>query len=86
MSTALKTHTESLQSLTAVLAQEPELAFATLVGSRATGKYRPDSDWDIALMWRDGADEWALCSGQLIPDTFLSFSSAATGASPRLKA
>ncbi len=60
MSTALKTHTESLQSLTAVLAQEPELAFATLVGSRATGKYRPDSDWDIALMWRDGADEWAL--------------------------
>lgn len=56
----MKTHTESLQNLAAVLAQESGLAFAALVGSRATGKYRPDSDWDIALMWRDGVDEWAL--------------------------
>lgn len=60
MITAMKTHTESLQNLAAVLAQEPGLAFAVLVGSRATGNYRPDSDWDIALMWRDGVDEWAL--------------------------
>ena len=50
----MKTHTESLQNLAAVLAQEPGLAFAALVGSRATGNHRPDSDWDIALMWRDG--------------------------------
>jgi predicted nucleotidyltransferase len=34
----------------ALLAQE-HLEFAVLVGSRATGKARPDSDWDIALQW-----------------------------------
>jgi predicted nucleotidyltransferase len=33
-----------------LLAQE-HLEFAVLVGSRATGTARPDSDWDIALQW-----------------------------------
>lgn len=60
MTAAMKTHAESLQRLATVLAQESGLAFAALVGSRATGKYRPDSDWDIALMWHDGVDEWEL--------------------------
>lgn len=30
---------------------EPQLEFAVLVGSRATGEAQPDSDWDIALQW-----------------------------------
>jgi predicted nucleotidyltransferase len=34
----------------ALLAQE-HLEFAVLLGSRATGTARPDSDWDIALQW-----------------------------------
>ena len=34
----------------ALLAQV-HLEFAVLVGSRATGTARPDSDWDIALQW-----------------------------------
>ena len=49
-----------LDSLASVLAQESGLAFAILVGSRATGSHRPDSDWDIALMWQDGMDGWTL--------------------------
>ena len=32
------------------------LDFAVLVGSRANGRARPDSDWDIALQWRSGND------------------------------
>lgn len=35
----------------AVLRQEADLNFALLVGSRADGTARPDSDWDIALSW-----------------------------------
>lgn len=31
-----------------------ELEFAVLVGSRATGESRPDSDWDIAIRWQRG--------------------------------
>jgi uncharacterized protein len=31
-----------------------ELEFAALVGSRATGRCRPDSDWDIAIRWQRG--------------------------------
>ncbi|MDR3368600.1 type VII toxin-antitoxin system MntA family adenylyltransferase antitoxin [Rhodoferax sp.] len=34
----------------ALIAQE-HLEFAVLVGSRATGTARSDSDWDIALQW-----------------------------------
>lgn len=48
------------KNLTSVLKQESGLVFAILVGSRATGEHRPNSDWDIALMWQDGMDGWAL--------------------------
>lgn len=34
-----------------LLQAQPDLEFAVLVGSRATGQARPDSDWDIALSW-----------------------------------
>lgn len=34
-----------------VLAQRADLAFAVLVGSRATGTAHKDSDWDIAVKW-----------------------------------
>jgi predicted nucleotidyltransferase len=37
-----------------ILAASSDLEFAILVGSRATGTERSDSDWDIALYWRDG--------------------------------
>jgi predicted nucleotidyltransferase len=40
-----------------LLAAEPGLLFAVLVGSRATGKAQPGSDWDIALQW-DFALPW----------------------------
>lgn len=34
-----------------LLAEYGELEFAVLVGSRASGHARPDSDWDIAIRW-----------------------------------
>ena len=34
--------------------QQPDLAFAVLVGSRATGTQRPGSDWDNALLNQAG--------------------------------
>jgi len=39
------------EALSAVLLDQPELEFAVLVGSRATGKTHDGSDWDIALQW-----------------------------------
>ena len=44
------------QQLAVILQRDPQIAFAALVGSRATGKARPDSDWDIALQWAQGTD------------------------------
>ena len=38
------------------LQQQPDLAFAVLVGSRATGTQRPGSDWDNALQWAPTVD------------------------------
>lgn len=38
--------------LTGLLDGYGELEFAALVGSRATGQSRPDSDWDIAIRWQ----------------------------------
>ena len=35
---------------------EPLLAFAVLVGSRATGTAHAASDWDIALQWSPALD------------------------------
>lgn len=44
-------------TLRPLLAAQPGLLFAVLVGSRATGKAQPGSDWDIALQW-DFALPW----------------------------
>jgi len=44
-------------ALAAVLQEQPHIDFAVLVGSRATGAARPDSDWDIALAW-DPTLDW----------------------------
>ena len=44
----------SAAKLQEVLAAWSELEFAVLVGSRANGTERIESDWDIALYWRDG--------------------------------
>jgi len=38
-------------ALCQLLQQQRTIEFAVLVGSRATGQARPDSDWDIALQW-----------------------------------
>lgn len=42
--------------LVAALADEPELEFAVLVGSRAADTALQKSDWDIALQWNAGLD------------------------------
>jgi predicted nucleotidyltransferase len=46
-------------SLAQLLAGIPDLEFAVLVGSRARGTARADSDWDIALQWRPQPDWFA---------------------------
>lgn len=40
-----------LQAGLDILLAEPQLNFAVLVGSRATGQAHAGSDWDIALQW-----------------------------------
>jgi predicted nucleotidyltransferase len=47
-------HQSTTKNLQRILSAWGELAFAVLVGSRAAGTERDDSDWDIALYWRDG--------------------------------
>ena len=44
----------SAAKLQEVLAAWSELEFAVLVGTRANGTERMESDWDIAVYWRDG--------------------------------
>ncbi len=46
----------SVATLAPVLRQTPQLQFAVLVGSRATGKAHANSDWDIALQWNPTMD------------------------------
>lgn len=48
------------QAWVQTLRDEPELDFAVLVGSRATGTARVDSDWDIALQWSPLLDWFAV--------------------------
>ncbi|MBE0475197.1 MAG: nucleotidyltransferase domain-containing protein [Rhodoferax sp.] len=43
-------------TLVQTLLEQPQLEFAVLVGSRATGTARDDSDWDIALQWSPQLD------------------------------
>ena len=42
------------KKMAAILIGIAELELAVLIGSRATGAARPDSDWDIAIQWRRG--------------------------------
>ena len=42
----------SIPAIRKILQAEPGLELAILVGSRANGAARPDSDWDIAIQWR----------------------------------
>ena len=44
-------HAGELERLRAFLAGQPALELAILVGSRADGRAREDSDWDIAIQW-----------------------------------
>ncbi|MDP1613357.1 MAG: nucleotidyltransferase domain-containing protein [Sulfuritalea sp.] len=43
--------TDELERLRAFLANQPALELAVLVGSRADGRAREGSDWDIAIQW-----------------------------------
>lgn len=43
-----------IDRLKAVLEIEPQLELAVLIGSRATGRSGPTSDWDIAIQWKRG--------------------------------
>ncbi|MES9902400.1 MAG: nucleotidyltransferase domain-containing protein [Sedimenticola sp.] len=36
----------------------PELELAVLIGSRATGKSHPGSDWDFAIQWQRTDKPW----------------------------
>ena len=49
-------HPDPLARLRTLLAAEPDLEFAVLVGSRAAGTHTAASDWDIALQWRRDLD------------------------------
>lgn len=49
-------HTIPLNALQQVLAQHEGVGFAVLIGSRAQGTARPESDWDIALSWAPDID------------------------------
>ena len=49
-------HPDPLARLRTLLAAEPDLEFAVLVGSRAAGMHTTASDWDIALQWRRDLD------------------------------
>lgn len=46
----------ALNAIVEILSARQDLKFAVLVGSRATGKARPESDWDIALLWMRNLD------------------------------
>jgi predicted nucleotidyltransferase len=46
----------NIENVKNYLADLPDLELAVLIGSRATGSYRPDSDWDIAIQWTRGID------------------------------
>ena len=54
------TGSRQFQAIAAVLQQQPEVGFAVLVGSRATGKASDASDWDIALHWSPSLDLWTI--------------------------
>ena len=71
--------TPTTKQLASILQDEPQLGFAVLVGSQATGTAQPHSDWDIALQWAYGAD-WLATLGST--ETLRHKLAAATGLSP----
>jgi uncharacterized protein len=46
----------TVKQLSDILIHVPDLELAILIGSRATGAARPDSDWDIAIQWSRALD------------------------------
>lgn len=50
------TRRDALTGLRNLLSAMPDIEFSVLVGSRAEGKARPESDWDIALQWKAEID------------------------------
>jgi len=50
-------------TLAKILGEQPDLQFAVLVGSRATGVAHAHSDWDIALQWAPQLD-WLTMLGK----------------------
>ncbi len=48
------TQNENMLRLLELLAEEPALELAVLIGSRVSGRVRADSDWDIAIQWQAG--------------------------------
>jgi len=67
------------KQLASILQDEPQLDFAVLVGSQATGTAQPQSDWDIALQWTYGTG-WLATLGS--SETLRHKLAAATGLSP----
>jgi len=53
---SLDTVSRTTQKLSAILNSIDGLELAILIGSRASGTSRPDSDWDIAIQWCRGTD------------------------------
>jgi len=43
---------EAIGKISELLTSESELELAVLIGSRASGAARPESDWDIAIQWQ----------------------------------
>ncbi|MFY9260103.1 MAG: nucleotidyltransferase domain-containing protein [Gallionella sp.] len=52
-----------LSAIRGALLDEREIEFSVLVGSRASGKVHPESDWDIAIQWHPGLD-WLTLLGK----------------------
>lgn len=52
----MKLDLEARQALRQLLLDEPDVEFAVLVGSRASGTAHSNSDWDIALQWTPQLD------------------------------
>lgn len=73
--------TPTTKQLASILQDEPQLEFAVLVGSRATGTAQPQSDWDIALQWAYGTD-WLATLGNT--ETLRHKLAATLGLSPDL--
>ncbi|GAB4214419.1 MAG: hypothetical protein Fur007_10570 [Rhodoferax sp.] len=62
----MQTHQPSVSvdpRLVQIMRDRPQLEFAVLIGSRATGQAHANSDWGIALQWSPQLD-WLTVLGQ----------------------